>query len=264
MIWKFWRLVRISIKLQLTYRIAMIAGLATNVFWGFFRIYLVIALFGSVAEVNGLSESGAITYLIFSQGLISMLNVFGSYEIARSVDEGQVSNQLLRPMNLFIYWLGYYLGRSMVTVVIRGLVLILILSPFFTIVPPDSLIGFMLFLGSLSAAWLVCHAWIFLINLAAFWTPQANGILRMTFATQQLLAGMLLPLRLFPEWFQKICAATPFPSMLNTPIEVYLGLYSHQEALQTIAVQMAWAVILIFMGQVVMRLGVRKLVIQGG
>ncbi len=61
------RLCSLSIRQQLTYRAAMLAGLATNLFFGLVRAAVLMALYGSHKEVNGLSIEGAITYTAISQ-----------------------------------------------------------------------------------------------------------------------------------------------------------------------------------------------------
>ncbi len=78
------------------------------------------------------------------------------------------------------------------------------------------------------------------------------------------LSGFLMPIRYFPDWFGKICQLTPFPSMVSTVMEVYLGLLSGYDLVVAVLFQAAWAVLLIFLGQVILRRGVRRLVIQGG
>ena len=78
------------------------------------------------------------------------------------------------------------------------------------------------------------------------------------------MSGFFMPLRFFPEWFVHLCYLTPFPYMVNSIIEVYLGLISGPELLPALSYQALWVLLLVGTGQVVMRLGVRRLVILGG
>ena len=57
---------------------------------------------------------------------------------------------------------------------------------------------------------------------------------------------------------------TPFPSMVNAVVEVYMGVLSGPEIARTLLVQALWAVLLFTAGQAVLRVGVRRLVVQGG
>jgi ABC-type uncharacterized transport system permease subunit len=52
--------------------------------------------------------------------------------------------------------------------------------------------------------------------------------------------------------------------MVNTVIEVYLGVLAGPELLQALGMQLLWIGILSGASQLVLRAGVHKLVIQGG
>jgi ABC-2 type transport system permease protein len=135
---------------------------------------------------------------------------------------------------------------------------------FFPIVLPKSVGQWLALLVTLVLSLLVSFSWRFLVNLTAFWTPDARGIGRLAFSLSWFLSGFLMPLRFFPDWFVRLCDLTPFPAMINTVLEVYLGLLTGAELLKALGIQLLWIVILAALGQFVMRAGVRKLVIQGG
>ena len=84
------------------------------------------------------------------------------------------------------------------------------------------------------------------------------------FGIAWVLSGFFMPLRFFPDWFQTLCHLTPFPSMVNTTIEIYLGLLTGGALVWALAVQLFWIIVLIAICQLTLRAGVRKLVIQGG
>ena len=73
-----------------------------------------------------------------------------------------------------------------------------------------------------------------------------------------------MPLRYFPDWFVKLCAFTPFPYMINTVVEVYLGVVQGPAVIQALLAQIFWLAGLILAGEFVLRIGIRKLVILGG
>jgi ABC-2 type transport system permease protein len=74
----------------------------------------------------------------------------------------------------------------------------------------------------------------------------------------------MMPLRFFPDWFVNLCYLTPFPHMVNTIIEVYLGLLNGQQLAVALIAQIAWIVILVVAARVVLGAGVRRLVVLGG
>jgi ABC-2 type transport system permease protein len=117
---------------------------------------------------------------------------------------------------------------------------------------------------SLVLSWLVGFAWRFLVNLAAFWTPNAQGIGRFAFGMAWVLSGFIMPLRFYPDWFITLANFTPFPAMVNTVVEIYLGVLSGPQMVQALLTQLVWFFILTAVAQVVLKAGMRRLVIQGG
>ncbi len=135
---------------------------------------------------------------------------------------------------------------------------------FFPITAPTAPGQWLALVLSFVLSWLLSFAWRFLVNLAAFWTPNALGVGRFAFTVSLFLSGMLMPLRFLPDWFNALCHLTPFPSMMNTVTEVYLGLLSGPDLLQALAWQAAWAVVMAAVCHGVLRAGLRRLVVQGG
>jgi len=253
-----------SFQRQLAYRSAALAGLATNLFFGLLRAAVLIALYGAREEVVGISLPGAVTYTGLTQAIIAYLYIFGWYELMESVYTGEVGSDLLKPMNYFLFWLAKEMGRAVVNFILRGMTIMLIYALIFDIVIPTSLAQWLLFGLALILSWLVGFAWRFLVNLAAFWTPNARGVGRFAFGMSWVLSGFVMPLRFYPDWFVTLAYSTPFPSMVNTVIEVYLGVLDPLALWQALGVQVLWLSLLVGLGQILLRVGLRRLVIQGG
>jgi len=88
--------------------------------------------------------------------------------------------------------------------------------------------------------------------------------LRISGTVVQLLSGFIMPLALLPDWFVSLANLTPFPSMINTPVEIYLGTVQGVQVSNTLFIQLVWLVLLVVAGDLVFRAGIRRLVIQGG
>lgn len=260
----FWALTRLAFQRQLAYRMANLAGLTTNLFFGVLRIAMFLALYGARQEVEGISVQGVITYTGLGQAVIAFLSLFGWYEVMNSVYSGAIGADLLKPMNYFTFWLAQDLGRAVSALLTRGLTLMALYALLFDITVPASAGQWLAVLVALGLGWLVGFSWRFLINLTAFWTPNALGIGRFGFVIIWFFSGFLMPLRFFPDWFVTLANLTPFPAMVNTVVEVYLGVLSGPALAAALLGQLFWAVALIGAGQLVLRAGVRRLVIQGG
>jgi ABC-2 type transport system permease protein len=260
----FWEVVRLSFQRQLTYRAATLAGLATNIFFGLLRATVLIALYGARDTVADISLQDAITYTALSQAMIAYLMIFGWYDLMNSVYSGEVATDLLKPLSYFRFWLAQDLGRALAAFFLRGVTIVVLYAVVVRITVPGGLVQWLALAPSLLLCWLVSFAWRFLVNLSAFWTPNARGVGRFAFGIVWVLSGFYLPLRYYPDWFQRLCQFTPFPSMLNTSVEIYLGLLTGPALWQALVVQGLWAGALILSCQVILRAGMRSLVIQGG
>jgi ABC-2 type transport system permease protein len=260
----FLKLSKISFQRQITYRAATLAGLATNFFFGLLRVAVLVALYGVQNEVAGLTITDAITFTALSQATIAFLSMFHWYEVMNAVYTGDIATDLLKPLNYFTHWLGRDWGRAIANLLMRGVTILLIYALVFDITVPQSAAQWLAVALTLVLSWLVSFSWRFLVNLTAFWTPNALGIIRFAFILSWFMSGFLMPLRFFPDWFITLCYLTPFPYTVNAIIEVYLGVVSGPDLLYLMLGQTIWIVILILAGQVALRAGIRHLVIQGG
>ncbi len=260
----FWEIVSLAIRRQLTYRAAIWAGLATNVFFGLLRAFVMIALYAARDEVAGLTLQDAITYTALSQAIIAYLSIFGWWDVMESVNSGEVAADMLRPMSYLRFWMASDLGRALVNMLLRGATILLIYSLFVDLSMPQTLWQWFALPPALFFSWLLSFGYRFLVNLAAFWTPNARGIGRFAFGIVWVLSGFYMPLRLYPDWFRTLCEMTPFPAMVSTPLEIFLGLLDGPALLWALLNQLIWAAALLVIAHFVLNRGVRRLVIQGG
>ena len=117
---------------------------------------------------------------------------------------------------------------------------------------------------SVLLAVVVAFSGTFLINLTAFWLTEIRGITLLWMITSGLLCGLYLPVPWFPELLRTIATWSPFPSMLQQPIDILAGRVVGAGIVASLAIQLFWVAALIGLGQVVLRAGRRRLEVQGG
>lgn len=260
----YWQVAKLSFQRHLSYRAATIAGLITNIFFGLLRAFVLIALYGERSVVDGLSVQDVITYTGLTQALIIYLAIFGWYDLMLTVHRGDIAADLLKPMPLFAFHLSQDAGRALIGLLLRGLTVMVIYALIFDISYPRSVVQWFALILTLLLAWWVSFGVRFLVNLTAFWSSDARGIGRFAFILGMFFSGFLMPLRFFPAWVQRVAFLTPFPHMLNTVVEVYLGVLSESALVYALIWQLLWALGLTLFGQLMLRLGTRRLVILGG
>jgi ABC-2 type transport system permease protein len=83
-------------------------------------------------------------------------------------------------------------------------------------------------------------------------------------ALLSFLTGQLIPISLFPIAAQKVFDFLPFSSMVYTPVMIYLEKYTETELLVALGRQFIWVLILYWLGSVIWKQVVKRLVVLGG
>jgi ABC-2 type transport system permease protein len=258
-----WELARRGYRRYAAYPAATAAGAFTNTVFGFMQAYILLAVFRHRADVGGYDATDAVTYVWLAQALIMTVNVFGWGELATRIKDGSIATDLARPLDPQRYWLAFDLGRAPYHFLYRGVPPFIVGALVFQLRYPSP-VEAAAFLVSLTLAVVVSLAYRFIYNSAAFWLLDFRGILTVALVLSLFFSGMIVPLGFFPDWLRTIADLLPFRAMIQVPIDVYLGKYAGAAILGALALQAAWAVVLLALGRVVLAAGTKRLVIQGG
>jgi ABC-2 type transport system permease protein len=259
-------LARVGYRRYAAYPAAMAAGLFTNVFFGFLFAYVLLAVYEERDDIGGYSEADAITYVWLTQGLLSVVASFGPswYELALRVRSGNVATDLQRPLDLQRLLLAQDVGRAGYQLLFRAVPPFLLGALLFEVVVPGELLQWLAFGLSVVLALVVSFGVRFLVNLMSFWLLDYRGPTMLAMVVSHLLSGLIIPLAFFPEPFNVIARVLPFASMLQLPVDVFVGAASGAEVVAVLALQAFWAFVLLGAGRAVLVGGTRRLVVQGG
>lgn len=258
-----WEIAKRGWRRYAAYPWATAAGVFTNSVFGFIQAYILLAVFHHRAHVGSYDPADAVTYVWLAQALIMTVYIFGWNELALRIRDGSIATDLARPLDPQRYWLAFDLGRAPYHFVFRGLLPFLVGALVFRLhypTPGDAVA----FLVSVTLAVVVSLGFRFLYNAAAFWTVDIRGVTVVALTVSLFFSGMVLPLTFFPPWLRAIAHALPFASVLQVPIDVWLGKHHGVGLAGVLALQAFWALVLLGLGRVALRSGARKLVIQGG
>ncbi len=262
---KYWYLARAVFRRALAYRAATWAGLATNLFWGFLRSYFYMAVLAATGgTLAGYDQQQLFGLTAWGQSLLALLSIFGWWELHNLIKTGEVIGDLWRPADFYWVWQAKDLGRSLHAFLFRGLPLVVCYSLFLAIPFPKSPLVWLGFMASLALAAMISFAYRFAANCIAFWTLEARGLLYIAWATCGFFSGFNLPIAAFPRWLQTIAHMTPFPSMFDTPLQIVLGRSSLGALPRLLAVQALWLVISVTVARLIMKQGLKRMVVQGG
>ena len=118
---------------------AMVAGLFTNVFFGFLIAYILLAVYDETVSIGGYDVEDAIAYVWISQGLLSVAGIFGPgwFELARRVQTGDVATDLQRPVDVQRAGFAADVGRAAYQLVWRAVPQFLLGALLFAITVPE-------------------------------------------------------------------------------------------------------------------------------
>jgi ABC-2 type transport system permease protein len=203
-------------------------------------------------------------YLLLAGSLNFTFTMGVDLRIAQRIRLGLIATDLLRPIDFQFAQLTQALADVLFNVV---MVLPFALLAYWLwgadALPPDAtaLVAFVL---SAAVSVFIQFALSFIFVQTAFVTYSNYGIFVARNALHQAFSGLSAPLALFPPALRAVAEYLPFCQTIHTPVSIYLGDIRGAELPVALATQVAWAVGLLSLGRVALRLSLRRLEIQGG
>ena len=258
----FVALVRSGFRRYATYRQATAAGIAVNTIFGFLKCYVLLAVAGTAAGYTGRQLA---SFVWVGQGLLTVVLLWGWTELADRIRSGEVISDLLRPVPPVAGYLAADLGRAGHAMVTRFVVPLMIGFFAFDLYVPGRWSTWPLFAVSVLLAVVASFCCRFLANVTAHWLADARGPLMIWTTVSGVLTGMYFPLRFLPEPLDTILwLATPFPGLMQTPLDVFVEVDPTSRQVWLVAMQAGWALALLALCQWTQRRAEHRMVAQGG
>jgi ABC-2 type transport system permease protein len=248
-----------------TYRQATVAGIFTNSIFGFLRCFVMLATAAGGGLVGGYQAPQLVAYVWIGQGLLATVGLWGDNQLSTRIRTGDVVSDLLRPIHPIATYFASDVGRAgfaLITRFVAPIIVGVIAFPFYI---PQHAITYPLFAVSLVLAIATCFACRYVVNATSFWLLDGRGAQIAWSLLSTLLGGLYFPLRFLPG---PVAAAlwicTPFPSLMQTPLDIAVERTSTLGAFDFIGVQVMWLILAFWLAATLQRRGERKLVAQGG
>jgi len=252
------------IKQDLSYSGFTWASMAVNILGIIVTYYIWMAVYGSKTEMHGMSKNQMITYIILSGVLLSgvqwMLNLY----ISQLIQSGGIAMELLRPIDFQLSLFSARLGGFVSYTVIQCIPVLIVSSLIFGISPPKSVICALLFVISLLMAIGITFFIEFCVGLIAFYTNSTWGLQHMKDAILFFSTGAVIPLAFFPGWLKSIIVILPFKDIVYTPVSIYMGIVTGEQAIKAMFFQLIWLILFFFISRVFFKFAIKKITVQGG
>ena len=103
-----------------------------------------------------------------------------------------------------------------------------------------------------------------LVYTIGFYTYNQVGISQIINSLIEFFSGALVPVVLLPMIIQKATYYLPFRLITDLPFRLYSNNIGIQEGIMSIGLQLIWIIILIFLGNLIVKKSLKKVFVQGG
>lgn len=257
---------KLRYNVALQYRASAIAGIFTQFFWAIMQILIYIAFYKNSTGTD-ISLEQLTSYVWLRQSFYSLINHVTDGEIRSSIENGNVSYELIKPINLYWIWFSKTISSRIGACSIKCIPTLLI-APFLpgwiNLNAPSSLGALILFAVTLFMGMFIISSIINLFYISLFYTMSSKGTTSIFYGLLEFFGGGFIPIALMPSVWQKICYLLPVSLATDLPFRIYTGNIDLLNGLKYIGVQVIWICILVGLGNLFLNRVLKKTVIQGG
>jgi ABC-2 type transport system permease protein len=249
-----------------TYRQATVAGAFTNTVFGFLRCYVLLAVAAGAGGIAaGYDREQLASFVWAGQGMLAVVLLWGWTDLADRIRTGDVVADLLRPVPPVVTYLAEDVGRAGHAVLTRFVPPYAVGFVFFDLHEPTRWPTVPLFALSMVLAVVNCYGCRYVLNATTYWLLDVRGPMMFWMLASGVLVGLYFPLRFLPDWLYLVLwLGTPFPSLLQVPMDVLVERDPPAVQAAAVAVQAFWAAAMLAVSALVQRRAERRLVVQGG
>ncbi len=220
-------------------------------------------------QMAGFDEREMIAYLL----LIHISRMFSSMPglapgISRDIREGTIKKYLIQPLDMVGYLLSYRTAHKVAYIVTSFLPyagLFFLCRGYFDGLPGPATLA--AYLVSLLLAFLIGFFFETCLGMVGFWFLEVSSLLWVVNTVNYFVSGQMFPLDLLAErapFWAWLLKNLPFQYLAYFPAVVFLGKVQGAALVEGLAVEAAWAVVLILLSRWLFRRGLRRYSAYGG
>lgn len=264
----YYSLFKMRLMKGIQYRVAALAGVLTQFFWGFMYIMIFEAFYSSTSKGQPISLRQLIQVVWLQQSFLVFIMLWiRDSELFDLITSGNIAYELCRPTSLYEFWYAKLLAQRLSGALLRCFPIIIVASilpyPYNFSFPPN-ITSFILFLITLILGLILIVSISMFIYISVFYTLSPTGSLIIFGVFGEFLSGLIIPVPLMPDVLKKIVYVLPFRYTSDLPFRIYAGNIGYREALISIGVQLIWISTLVALGKLCMNKALKRVVVQGG
>lgn len=249
----------------LTFRGSLLLGW----FASFLYLYISVAfwrgVYGSSESAAGYTLPQMIAYMVGGTVLGAAFTNAASRRLARTVRDGTVVVDLLRPVWLPLLLLADSLGAVLGDVLVVGIPMLLTGGLAFHMIPPREPTAYLALLCLVPLGFLIRFLLSAIVGYTAFWTTLTGSLGDIVYwVFFNLFGGAFVPYAFFPKFLGAVLAWSPMASLYSAPLDVLVGKTPPSGAVPSILLDLAWVGLLSGAIWLLHRNAMRRVVSLGG
>lgn len=272
---KYFNIFRASLIERMAYRGDFLFGTILRFFPMITTILLWQAVYGGVASgedgagekrISGYTVREMVAYLLLvhiSRMFSSMPGLSGS--IAQDIRDGSLKKYLLQPLDMIGYLVSYRAAHKVAYIATSALpygLLFFLCSGYFDGFPDLGTLA--VYLLSLVLGFIVGFFFECVMGMVGFWFLEVTSLLWVVQTVNYFVSGQMFPLDLLDPWWVAALKLLPFQYLAYFPATIFLGKVRGGELWTGLAVEAAWALILIVVARWLYSRGLRRYGAYGG
>ena len=261
---KYWQITKNTWDEALTYRTSFIVYRIRELLQLLSSYFLWLFIVPINGNFVGYTQPLILTYIIGSAFVGDIVFATRTTAITSEINEGVLTNFLVRPMHYLKYYFARDLGDKAMNVMFSVVelvgVIVIFHIPFF--IQPN--IGVVIVFFIITFLALILNFFISVtISLIGFWSNEGWGPRFIFYSVIGFLSGGMFPLDILPKPLFTVLQLLPFTYLTYFPMKIYLGQYTVSFLLQGIITLIVWIGIMYFIMIKVWKKGLKIYTAQG-
>lgn len=255
---KYFRVFANTWSETLSYRLNFVMWRFRTVLQLLTMYFLWSTLIPTNGSLFGYSQSQMLTYILGTSLISSIVTATRTAELGEQINNGDLSNFLLKPINYMKYWFARDLGDKAMNLtfcmVEISLLIVIFRPPLFFQTDPTFLF---LTLISCLISMMMYFFFNYLLGLFGFWSNEIWGPRFIFWILIGFFGGSLFPLDILPGPVFEVLKLLPFTYLLYFPLKIYLGQLGISTIIEGLLISSVWTILLYFTVQFVWKKGLK-------
>ena len=228
---------------------------------------LSMAIWYSVSKTspNGPPPSEVLVYYIALTITSSATLAWHGFFLAEDILKGNIIRHLMRPFGTIWHTVANNIVEKTIKIptLLSVFILACIIFPSLLPLVTSTVQNIPYFFLSVALALVITFTLETSLGLVAFWLEDSHEIARFKYLFESVASGILIPYAFMPDTLREVLSLLPFRYMFSAPVEILVGQIHGQEILSVFAIQIAWAIALIFITRLLWVKGLKRYAVPG-